>query len=71
MDGALTSISDEGVLGAVAVLSLLVSGYLFLALQKLHADNRDRDLKTLERMFEAVQALREATSFLRDSGRDR
>lgn len=69
MDGALTSISDEGVLGAVAALSLFVSGYLFFTLQKLHAENRESDRKTLERMFEAVQALREATSFLRDSGR--
>jgi hypothetical protein len=59
VEGAFTTITDTGVTGALLVLSLLAIVGLYRQNQALHREARESDQKNLERMFEAVQLLRE------------
>jgi len=62
MEGAFSTISETGVVGAILVLSLLACLGLYRQNQTLHREARDSDQKNLERMFEAVQILRDAAT---------
>jgi hypothetical protein len=71
MEGALTNVSNEGLLGSLLALAILAIIALFWQNQALHKIARedakaraDTDRKDLERMLDAVHALRGATDVL-------
>lgn len=59
MEGAFSTISESGVVGAMLVLALLACLGLYRQNQALHREARDSDRANLERIFEVVQLLRE------------
>ncbi len=62
MEQAFSTITDTGVAGALLVLALLAIVALYRQNQALHREARDSDQKNMERLFEAVQILRDAAT---------